>query len=94
MAPRRKKKKQYKAPDLVDYQGMGFNPFVNDQDTIDKLNDEYDPATVDIRRRKNKWLDRERERAKLAEKLGVEQKVKLTPATEILDEIKHLTDPE
>lgn len=88
----KKKKKQYKVPDLNDYANMEFNPFVRDQETHDKLNAEYDPATIDHRRRSDKWLEREKAREALAKRLGVEQKVDLTPANEILQEIKELDE--
>lgn len=80
-----RKKHKYKVHDLCDYANMGFNPFVQDQDTLDKLNREYDPATIEHRRRLQKWQQREKERAELAKKLGVTQEIKLTPPSEILD---------
>lgn len=82
---KKKKKVVYKIPDLCDYANMGFNPFVQDQETLDKLNNEYDPATLEHRRRLAKWKEREKERAALAKKLGVTTEIKLTPASEILD---------
>lgn len=83
----KKNKVKYKVHDLCDYANMGFNPFVQDQETIDKLNEEYDPATLEHRRRLKKWKEREKERAALAKRLGVTQVAKLTPAQEILDEL-------
>lgn len=83
-----KRKMKYKAPDLVDYKNLGFNPFVNSQDVYDKLNDtHYDVSQADHRRRINRWKERENERNELAKRLGTTYQPKLTPVDEILSKL-------
>ena len=68
---------------------LGFNPYVFDEGTYHKLNyTHYDPSNVDHRRRINKWKEKEKDRAKLAKALGVNYSPTLTPATEILKQLK------
>ena len=69
---------------------LGFNPYVCDQDTHYKLNQShYSPDNVDHRKRINKWKERENDRAKMAERLGVKYTPALTPASDILQQIEN-----
>lgn len=86
MAPKPQKKKKIR--DTVNYSSLDFNPLILDQSTLDKLNDDYDPALVDHRRRLAKWEDKNAEREELAKALGVTDKVKLRSPIEILNEYK------
>lgn len=89
-----KKKHKYKIPDITDYETLEYNPFVFDQDTFNKLNNtHYDVSMIDHRKRMDEWKKREDERAALAKRLGVtpEQMPKLTPAHEILEQLKMLS---
>ena len=56
MAPKPQKKKKIR--DTVNYSSLDFNPLILDQSTLDKLNDDYDPALVDHRRRLAKCEDK------------------------------------
>lgn len=85
--PKRQKKVVNKAPDLFDYQNAPFNPFVPDVETYNKLNENYDVADVDHRKRLKKVMEREEARRKMAEELGVTFVPVLTPAKDILDQL-------
>lgn len=79
------KRMKYKQPDLCDYTGMSFNPFVQAKETVANLrNAEFDPAHGPHRIRIKKWEQREKDRAALAMRLGVVETVHLTPVDEIL----------
>lgn len=85
MAKVPKNRMKYKQPDLCDYAGMDFNPFVQSKETVANLrNAEFDPAHGPHRIRIKKWEQREKERAELAKRLGVIETMKLTPASEVL----------
>lgn len=85
--PKRPKKVVNKAPDLFDYHNAPFNPFVPDAETFQKLNEGFDLAAVDHRKRLKKVMEREEARKKMAEELGVTFVPILTPAKEILDQL-------
>ena len=86
MSPKPQKKKKIR--DTVNYSNLDFNPLINDESTLEHLNDNYDPMLVDHRKRLAKWNQSNAEREKLAKDLNVEYKVKLRTPDEILSEYK------
>lgn len=85
MAKVPKKRMKYKQPDILDYEKLSFNPFVQTAETLAKIDaQDYDPCFGPHRARLQKWVQREKDRAELAKRLGVVENVQLTPAEEVL----------
>ena len=68
---------------------LGYNPYITDQETFDKLNGntpgiDYDIGALDHRKRLDKWKERERLREQKASELGIDYKPNLTPVKNIL----------